>query len=238
MSQARDSLTARIRASYKEVLSRGFAASNGRPFEVVGVTKTFPVETVAAAYRAGLRNFGENYADELIAKASNPSLIFPSDPITWHFVGAIQSRKIVKLAPHVAVWHSVCREKEIELIAAASPDARVFIQVNFSDSQQRNGVRLPEASGLVNLCRVNGLQVLGLMVVPPVADRESLGKMFALVNKERLRLGLQGCSMGMSDDFELALANGSTHIRVGRILFGNRSEMGELGSRMSQGGPE
>ncbi|MDA8271678.1 MAG: YggS family pyridoxal phosphate-dependent enzyme [Actinomycetota bacterium] len=238
MSQTDDSSTSRIRAAYQDVLSRGLKASKGRPFEVVGVTKTLPVETVAAAYRAGLRNFGENYADELIAKASHPSLIFTDDPIRWHFIGAIQSRKIHKLADLVAVWHSVSREKEIELIAKLSPAVAVFIQVDFSENEQRNGVRLVEAAGLVNLCRERDLRVIGLMVVPPLVDPESLGKIFTEVNAERLRLGLQGCSMGMSDDFELALARGSTHIRVGTVLFGARNKTELLGSKIVQGGPE
>lgn len=230
-------LIGRIGSCYQDVISRGLVASEGRSFEIVGVTKTLPVSTVLAGYHAGLRNFGENYATELISKASDPSLVFREDPLIWHFIGSIQSRTIRKLADHVSVWHSVCREKEVEGIAEFSPKASVFVQVNFSQGQHRNGVSLGEASELVNLCIEKGLQVLGLMVVPPIVDREKLKDIFVAVNLERLRLGLPGCSMGMSDDFELALSSGSTHIRLGRILFGDRGETGLLGPNLGQGGP-
>lgn len=231
------SLAARIRSEYRLVRERGLRASAGRSFEIVAVTKTLPVETILAGYEAGIRDFGENYADELIGKASNPSLVFADDPIRWHFIGAIQSRKVAGLAEHVSVWHSVCREKEIERIARASPGAEIFVQVNFSDAEQRNGVRLPEAAGLVNLGIERGLKVLGLMVVPPMVEQALLGEIFTAVNEERLRLGLECCSMGMSDDYELALSKGSTHIRVGSAIFGKRSSSATLGSKSNQGGP-
>ncbi|MDA8081836.1 MAG: alanine racemase [Actinomycetota bacterium] len=237
MSPVGNSLSSQVASAYGDIVARGLRSTNGRPFEVIGVTKTFAVEIVQAGYEAGIRSFGENYADELISKASHSSLIFADDPIKWHFVGAIQSKKISKLAEHVSVWHSVAREKEIERIAEVSPNAEIFIQVNFSDALQRNGVRPPDAEGLVNLGREAGLQVIGLMVVPPIVNQDLLGKIFTAVNDERLRLGLRGCSMGMSDDFELALAKGSTHIRVGRALFGNRGSTGMLGSNIGQGGP-
>ncbi|NNN19640.1 MAG: hypothetical protein HKL84_07280 [Acidimicrobiaceae bacterium] len=239
MNKFSQSHAVQIGTAYREILSKGLKASGGRIFEVVGVSKTFPVDTILAAYQAGIRNFGENYADELLMKASSPSLRFDQEPIKWHFLGAIQSRWINKLAEYVSVWHSVSRAKEIEQIAKVSPGAEIFIQVDFSNAKGRNGIGLDDAEGLVNLSRENGLRLLGLMVVPPLVDRISLGHIFSAVNDERLRLGLCGCSMGMSDDFELALAMGSTHIRVGRVLFGNRSNAVILGSNInkSQGGP-
>lgn len=239
MNEFSQSHAAQISTAYRDILSRGLKASGGRIFEVVGVSKTFPVDTILAAYQAGIRNFGENYADELLMKASSPSLWFEEDPIRWHFIGAIQSRGINKLAKYVSVWHSVSRAKEIEKIAKVSPGAEIFIQVDFSNAKERNGIRLDDAEGLVNLSREDGLRSLGLMVVPPLVDRISSAHIFSAVNDERLRLGLHGCSMGTSDDFELALAMGSTHIRVGRVLFGNRSTAAILGSNVnkSQGGP-
>lgn len=239
MNRLGNGLATQISSAYREVLSRGLRASEGRAFETIGVTKTCPIETVSAGYQAGLRNFGENYADELLEKASSPVLAYGDDPIRWHFIGAIQSRKIAKLARYVSVWHSVARAKEIRRIAEITPNAEVFIQVNFSAKTERNGVRIGEAEELVNLGKASGLQVLGLMVVPPLTDHISLGNIFTAVNDERLRLGLQGCSMGMSDDFELALAKGSTHIRVGRVLFGDRGATSILGSEQNigQGGP-
>lgn len=229
-----------IDAAYREIMEKGLAASGGRPFQVIGVTKTFTVDTVRCGYEAGLRNFGENYADELIAKASDPALTFHDDPIRWHFIGKIQSRKISKLARYVSIWHSVSRAKEVEQIASICPGAEIFIQVRFDCDPQRNGIRLEEVGELVSLGKDKGLKVLGLMLVPPLVDNSTLAAMFALVQKERLRLGLSGASMGMSDDYELALSKGSTHIRVGRVLFGSRYSgigLGALGSNRGQGGP-
>ena len=232
---------AQINSAYRSVLARGLRASGGRPFETIGVTKTIPIDLVSAGYQAGIRSFGENYADELLEKASSPLLANDEDPIRWHFIGAIQSRKIAKLARYVSVWHSVARAKEIDRIAESAPNAEIFIQVNFSGKGEgnRNGVPIDAAEELVNLGKASGLTVLGLMVVPPQVDQISLGDIFTAVNDERLRLGLQGCSMGMSQDFELALAKGSTHIRLGRVLFGDRSALGILESKehLGQGGP-
>ncbi len=241
MNQLSGGSVAQINSAYRSVLSRGLRASGGRQFETIGVTKTLPIDLVSAGYQAGIRSFGENYADELLEKASSPLLANDEDPIRWHFIGAIQSRKIAKLARYVSVWHSVARAKEIDRIAEITPDAEIFIQVNFSveGDRIRNGVPIDAAEELVNLGKASGLQVLGLMVVPPQVDRISLRDIFTAVNDERLRLGLQCCSMGMSQDFELALAKGSTHIRLGRVLFGDARAMGILESKehLGQGGP-
>lgn len=228
----------------KEVLDlireRGLKASRGRDFQIIGVTKTFPVQRVLDGYRAGLRDFGENYADELAAKASSPELNFPGDPIRWHFLGAVQSRKIRVLAPLVSVWHSVSRPKEIVRISTASPGAAIFVQVDFSHSQQRSGASLDSVEELVNLGRGRGLNVLGLMVVPPLVSPRETEEIFRTVEHERLRLALKASSMGMSDDYEMALSSGSTHIRIGRALFGDRNASGARieGSKLGQGGPE
>ena len=225
-----------IRANFERIIQRGLEASRGREFQVIGVSKTFPVSTLLAGYRAGLRDFGENYGDELIDKASHHSLIFDDDPIKWHFIGAIQSRKIAKLAPYVSVWHSVARAKEIDMIGSLSPDSSIFIQVKMDDSPERNGVPLEVADELVDHAHKSGITVLGLMVVPPVVDDDKLAEIFSAVNSERIRLKLDYCSMGMSEDFEIALRHGATHIRVGRALFGSRVDT-VLSRELGQGGP-
>ncbi len=225
-----------IRTSLEMIIERGLEASGGRRFEIVGVSKTFPVSTLLDGYRAGLRDFGENYGDELIEKASHHSLIFSDDPIRWHFIGAIQSRKIAKLARYVSIWHSVARTKEIDMISALAPDSSIFIQVKMDNSPERNGVPLKAAHELVDHGLKSGLKVLGLMVVPPVVDDDKLAEIFSAVNSARIELKLDYCSMGMSEDFELALKNGATHIRVGRALFGTRVGSG-FSRELGQGGP-
>lgn len=235
MSEERQ-FTSKIYQSYREVIARGLVASDGRPFQVIGVTKTLPPELISEGYQCGIRDFGENYADELIEKASHRSLIFDVDSIRWHFIGAIQSRKIAKLASFVSVWHSVARAKEVEIIASEAPRAQIFIQVKMDDQEHRNGVSLGGAADLVDLAKERNLQVLGLMVVPPLVKRKKLEEIFAAVNSERIRLGLECSSMGMSSDFELALSRGSTHIRVGTSIFGGRDRI-SLGSNLGQGGP-
>lgn len=225
-----------VKRNYEEILKRGLLASSGRSFEIVAVSKTFAPEVIACGYQAGLRDFGENYADELIEKASHDSLMFHGDPIRWHFVGSIQSRKVAKLARYVSIWHSVARRKEIDLISNHSDGAQVFIQVRFDQSDMRNGVALDEAEELVVYGKEKGLKVLGLMTVPPLVDSERLSRIFESVNEERKRLKLEYCSMGMSEDFELALKNGATHVRIGRAIFGSRLNA-DLGSKLGQGGP-
>lgn len=225
-----------VRNNYEEILRRGLVASGGRKFEIIAISKTFTPEAVACAYQAGLRDFGENYADELIEKSSHDSLMFGDDPLRWHFVGSIQSRKVKKLARYVSIWHSVARKKEIDLISNHSVGARIFVQVRFDQSDIRNGVAIGEAEELVNYGRENGLKVLGLMTVPPIVDSERLSRIFESVNAERERLKLDYCSMGMSEDFELALRSGATHVRIGRAIFGRRLNV-DLGSGLGQGGP-
>lgn len=225
-----------IKANYDQIIQRGLEASGGRTFKVIGVSKTFAVSTLLAGYRAGLRDFGENYGDELVAKASHHSLMFDDDPIRWHFIGAIQSRKIAKLAPYVSVWHSVARAKEIDMISSLSSDSSIFIQVKMDNSPERNGVPLEVAHELVEHGRKSGITVLGLMVVPPVVDDDKLAEIFSAVNSERIRLKMDYCSMGMSEDFEVALKHGATHIRVGRALFGSRVNT-VLSRELGQGGP-
>lgn len=225
-----------IWSNYQAIRERGLVASGGREFKIIAVSKTFAREVIGSAYQAGIRDFGENYADELLDKASHDSLIFGCDPIRWHFVGSIQSRKVAKIAKYVSVWHSVARKKEIDLISNYSDGAQIFIQVRFDKSDNRNGVTLEEAEELVEYGIGKQMKVLGLMTVPPLVDRDQLGRIFESVDAERARLALDYSSMGMSEDFDLALRHGATHVRIGRAIFGSRLNA-DLGSELGQGGP-
>jgi uncharacterized pyridoxal phosphate-containing UPF0001 family protein len=188
---------------------------------VVAVTKTFPAPVVAAAYAAGLRVVGENYASELIAKRAATRGL----DLTWHFLGALQSNKIARIAAAADVLCSVSRVRELERLAAVKPGARLYVEVDFTDLPTRRSAAPDEVAGLVARGRALGLDVAGLMTVAPpdlVGARAAFNATAALADE----LGLAERSMGMSDDLELALACGSTEIRVGRALFGPRGAPG------------
>jgi PLP dependent protein len=198
---------------------------------VVGVTKGFGPDAVRAALDAGLRDLGENYAAELLAKAEaaagdeaaagtrggaggagNPK---------WHFLGAIQRNKVAALAPVVGVWQSVAREAEGARLARFAPGATVLVQVDVTGLPGRNGRPPEEVPDLVARLRALGLDVRGLMTVA-APGREAAETAFGRVARLADRLGLAERSMGMSDDLEAAVAAGSTMVRIGRALFGER----------------
>jgi hypothetical protein len=182
---------------------------------VVGVTKGFGPDAVHAAVGAGLRDLGENYAAELVAKAG------AGGGAVWHFLGAVQRNKVPALAPLVGVWQSVAREAEGARIARFAPGAAVMVQVDATGLPGRNGCAPAEAPELVGRLRQLGLDVTGLMTVaaPGVAAAETA---FGLVGRLADELGLTERSMGMSDDLEAAVAAGTTMVRIGRALFGER----------------
>jgi uncharacterized pyridoxal phosphate-containing UPF0001 family protein len=183
---------------------------------VIGVTKGFGVDAVEAARAAGLHELGENYAGELVAKAAAA----PAGT-AWHFLGAIQRNKVAQLAPLVAVWESVSRAEEGARIARFAPGAAVLVQVDTTGLPGRNGCRPDDTASLVAGLRGLGLEVRGLMTVaaPGVdAARTAFGAVAGLAD----RLGLEERSMGMTEDLEAAVAAGTTAVRVGRALFGDR----------------
>jgi len=215
---------------------------------VVAVTKGFDVSAVEAARAVGLHHIGENYATELLDKAAAwaarrgpgpPPAPAPSrgsdtaaagaDPVAgadgapcWHYIGAVQRRRVGRLAPVVSWWETVSRPEEGEAIAARAPGATVLVEVNTTDMRGRNGVAPAALAPLVLALRATGLDVRGLMTVAPPGGPERARRAFALTARLAADLGLRELSMGMSDDLEAALAEGSTMVRVGRALFGDR----------------
>jgi uncharacterized pyridoxal phosphate-containing UPF0001 family protein len=185
---------------------------------VVAVTKGFDTSAPEAAYAAGLRDIGENYPDELIAKAAAPR---PTDAV-WHMLGAIQRRRIKTLSPVVGCWQTVSRDVEVLSIAEHAPGASVFIQVDTSEIAGRNGCTPEEARRLAALARDAGLGLRGLMTIGPPGPAGDARPGFELIASLALDLGVAELSMGMSDDIEVAVMAGSTMVRVGRALFGPR----------------
>ena len=187
---------------------------------VVAVTKGFGDDAVAAARAAGLTDLGENYADELLGKAGRAAT--DGLPVCWHFLGAVQRNKVARLAPWVSCWQAVTRASEGRAIAARRPGAAVLVQVEVTELAGRNGCPPGDVPALVEALRTEDLQVAGLMAVGPPGDPEAARPGFRVVTALADRLGLGVRSLGMSDDLAVALQEGSTMVRVGRGLFGDR----------------
>lgn len=220
-----DVVADRLRAVLERVAAA--AAGAGRDpttVRLVAVSKGQPVAAIAEAYAAGHRDFGENRADELLDKV--PQL---PDDIRWHFIGSLQSRKAKLVRPHTWLLHSLDRPS---LVRAWVRDAErvppALIEINLAAETQKGGVA-PEGLGdLLASAVAAGISCRGLMIIPPQPDRpEDSRQWFArLVALRHLWVGrypsLVELSMGMTDDFEVAVEEGATVIRVGRAIFGPR----------------
>lgn len=183
---------------------------------LVAVTKGFDADAVVAAVAAGVLDIGESYAQELRAKAAVPGA-------TWHFVGRLQTNKVRQLAGVVDLWQSVDRAELGEEIARRVPGAAVLVQVNVSGEPQKGGCEPAEAPALVGRLGRAGLDVRGLMTVGHPGDPQPGFRLLASLADD---LGLPERSMGMSGDLEIAVEAGSTMVRVGRALFGDRPRAG------------
>jgi len=208
------------------------ASAAGRPAQSVrllAVSKTFPPAAVREAAQAGLRDFGENYAQEGVEKIRE----LASLGLTWHYIGPIQSNKTRVIAEHFDWVHSIDRAKIAARLAEArgpgQSELQVCIQVNVSGEASKSGVAPEEAAQLAK--QVAGfarLKLRGLMTVPePTTDTALQRRRFAQLRELRERLNRDGLamdtlSMGMSADLEAAIAEGATMVRVGTAIFGER----------------
>lgn len=202
----------------------GRAGRDPGDVRIVAVTKTFGPDTVSAAVGAGLDAIGENRAQELLEKAAALDETREPAPAEWHFVGRIQRNKVKKLAPLVARWHSVDRLRVGEAIARHAPGARVFVQVNVGSEEQKGGCAPAETEALVGGLRDLDLEVEGLMTVPPIG--EDPRPHFARLRELAADVGVSALSMGMSGDYEIAVEEGATVVRLGTTLFGARDRGG------------
>lgn len=211
-----------IRCRLNDIRERIEAVAGGRNVGVVAVTKTFPPILTERALAAGLNMLGENYAQDLVAKADAAAAqgLHPD----WHFIGGLQRNKVKILVGKVAVWETVDRVKLLDEIAKRSPapgSERVLIQVNTTGEEQKSGCRPEDTAELVDHGRSAGLRIEGLMTIGPTEHqdpRPAFEQLVALADQ----LGLPHRSMGMSGDFELAVELGSTIVRIGSALFGPR----------------
>ena len=202
------------------------ASAGGKNVKLIAVTKTFEVAALVAAFDAGCDGVGENYAQELIAKAK---LVPTSKRLPVHFIGRLQSNKVKSLCGVVDVWQSVDRLDLINEIAKRCGDGtitkmpQIMLQVNSTNEPGKGGCEPSETENLVRVANSKGLEVLGLMTVGPTENEpEATRRAFRLVRKLADDLGIAQCSMGMTGDLEIAVEEGATAIRVGSALFGAR----------------
>jgi pyridoxal phosphate enzyme (YggS family) len=204
-----------------EVRRRIERAGGGPEVAVLAVTKGFGPEAMAAALAAGCPAVGENYAQELLAKLDALDALGGPRPEV-HFIGQLQSRKVRTLAGVVDVWQSIDRTVLVDEVAKRAPGARIMVQVNVSEEPQKGGCAPEEAPALVAAARDAGLEVEGLMTVGRTGPPDAARGGFALLRRLADDVGVPQRSMGMSEDLEVAVAEGSTMVRVGTALFGER----------------
>jgi len=210
-----------------------------RSVKVVCVTKGHGVNVKAAAFAAGFTDLGENYAQELVAGAASLGAAaaslgagaaslgagaanLPTSP-RWHFIGGLQSNKVRSLAEIVSLWQSVDRLSLAQEIARRAPGAQVLVQLDLAGISGRSGIAPADAAELVTNCIDLGLDVRGLMGVgvPGPPEESRLG--FRMLSNLADELELPERSIGMSNDFEVAVSEGSTMLRVGSALLGPRT---------------
>lgn len=190
--------------------------------QLIAVSKVQPAERVEAVLRAGHRLFGENYVQESAAKWPAWRAEFPG--VAVHMIGPLQTNKAKQAVELFEAIHSVDRPslatKLASLAQARGCSPEVFIQVNTGSEPQKAGI-LPEGvDAFVAEVRALDLPLVGLMCIPP--EGEDPAPHFAMLAEMAARNGLSGLSMGMSSDFEAAIAAGATHVRVGSAIFGAR----------------
>jgi pyridoxal phosphate enzyme (YggS family) len=211
------SVQARIAAAARE------AKRDPAAVHLIAVTKTFGPDAITPVLDAGHRLFGENRVQE--AKGKWPELRDRYAGIELHLIGPLQSNKTKEAVQLFDAIHTVDRPKIAEAIAAEmarqGKRLQLFVQVNTGEEPQKAGIMPREAAQFVRLCREElKLDIAGLMCIPPVDEEAAIH--FAFLAKLANDVGLSGLSMGMSADFETAIAFGATHVRVGSEIFGRR----------------
>ena len=198
--------------------------------QLLAVSKRHPVQSIIAANKAGIVDFGENYLQEALDKIQH----FSSMHLNWHFIGPIQSNKTKAIAENFQWVHSIDRFKIAQRLSdqrePSTAKLNVCVQINLCDETNKSGVELSKAEALCDsVDALPNLKLRGLMAIPAaVPDLESQRRTFRVLAQEYARLKpryaqFDTLSMGMSNDLEAAIAEGSTLIRVGTTIFGPRS---------------
>ena len=224
------SITSRI-ASIRSEIDQHLAKYhiNINELKLLAVSKTHPASAIQAAYDAGITEFGESYIQEALDKISALSHL----PITWHFIGPIQSNKTRDIASNFDWVQSIDRAKLLERLNQQRPvnmrPINACIQLNYFEEPQKKGASLEELPNLLELaCRLPNIQLRGLMAIPPKTDcfatqlsqYQKIAASFKRYQKDFPMMDT--LSIGMSNDLEAAIAAGSNMVRVGTALFGKR----------------
>ena len=215
--------------AWRSVTQRAEAAAGGRPVRVLAVSKTRPAASIRALAELGQQAFGENYVQEALAKQRE----LAGCVLEWHLIGPLQSNKCREVAGHFDWLQTLDREKLVGLLARHRPPAaaplNVLIQVNIDDESSKSGCRPDQIAALADAVAAQPyLRLRGLMAIPaPAPDLDARGHAFASMRRcfEDLRsthADVDTLSMGMSEDFELAIREGATMVRVGSTIFGPR----------------
>jgi PLP dependent protein len=208
----------RVRANLAEVRERiaAAAARVGRDaagVEIVGAAKYVPAGELGALAEAGVTVLGENRAQDLQAKVDAYG-----DAFTWDFIGHVQSRKVKQIAPLVRLIHSVATDSVLEQLARhAPPELRVLVEVNVAGEAGKGGIAPDDVGAFVERCPV---AVAGLMTMPPLASEpQDSRRWFAALRELAGAHGLSALSMGTTQDYEVAVEEGATLVRIGTRLF-------------------
>ncbi|WP_434345207.1 YggS family pyridoxal phosphate-dependent enzyme [Myxococcus virescens] len=214
-------------ASVRERVAAACARA-GRPVEsvtLVAVSKLKPADLIREAYAAGQRDFGENYAQELRDKAAEMEDL---EGLRWHAIGALQTNKVKYVARAAGAFHALDRlevARELSKRREGAPPLPVYVEVNVGGEATKSGLA-PDALGvfLDEVRALPGLQVVGLMALPPPTEEEARARADFQALRELARVhGLPGLSMGTTHDFEWAIEEGATVVRVGTAIFGERA---------------
>lgn len=188
--------------------------------QLIAISKNFGGEAIWEAYQAGLRHFGESRLQEAIPKIE----ALPKD-IVWHFVGRLQTNKAKRVAELFPAIHSLENERQLAEISKADHKVDCLIELNLGQETQKSGVFPSNLAGMwKTVLQFPQVRFRGLMAIgPALDDPEAMRPYFRELRRLGETVGAEWLSMGMSDNFEVAIQEGATHIRIGTALFGDRS---------------
>tara|TARA_B110000483_G_scaffold163054_1_gene193199 strand:+ start:1192 stop:1842 length:651 start_codon:yes stop_codon:yes gene_type:complete len=191
--------------------------------ELIAVSKRQSIDNILSVINEGQMSFGENQLQEIDKKW--PLIKDVNQKLKLHFIGSIQSKKLQNIINHCDVIHTIDREKLIQIISKLDKDTLLgksfFIQINTGNESQKSGINLNYAEEFFQLCRNQNINIDGLMCLPP--ENEEPDKHFEILQSLANNNHIKNLSMGMSNDYAVAIKYGSTHIRVGSAIFGNRN---------------
>ncbi|MDC3144226.1 YggS family pyridoxal phosphate-dependent enzyme [Pelagibacteraceae bacterium] len=196
---------------------------NIEEIEIIAVSKRKQISDIQLVMEEGHLSFGENQLQEVVKKW--PDIRMKESNTRLHFIGGIQSKKLSDIVNHCDVIHTIDREKLLPILKKIDNSVLVnkdfFIQINTGNEAQKSGVSLNKAENFIEICKNNDIQIKGLMCLPPI--NEPSEKHFQIMQNLAINNHIKYLSMGMSNDYETALRYGSTHIRVGTAIFGERN---------------